>query len=332
MRHSLLFCILAVFTVRLVHAADNAPSVTPPVPAPAFVDVVSFEFRVDGENHKVVVTTSPNVLRVDEPDDGFSILYNPRTDFYIGLEHRNYTYWAFSWPEVRAAVEKSKRNESRLQELGNEGITGDLSPSAGSAFPDSATPPAGTNASDAGTPSAGTNVPDAVPSAGTNIPDVTTSSAGSDDSGYVWHPSADRKRIGDFNCVRWTGDTISGESVEAWCYNGVLPQVQTALAHLRTIDEPVALVPVRTVVPEFVFPVYDALLKGGVTPILITWGAEGDKNHFRFLESATREGKMSLFAVPKLYMKTTLITMDGMIKEQPAQAPAKTTLPKTWQN
>jgi hypothetical protein len=265
-------------------AADNqAQPVTPPVAAPAFLDVVSFEFQVDGENHKVVVTTSPTLLRVDEPDDGYSIIYNPQTDHYTGLEHRNYTWWEFSWPEVSSAVENSKRHEARLQELSNEGLSGDDAPPA-------------TNAASA-------------PTAG-------SLSGGADDSGYVWRLTTDKKRIADLDCVRWTGDTVSGESVEAWCYNGPLPKVQAAVERLRAINEPMALVPVRTVVPDFVFPVYDALARAGVTPVLIAWGGDKDKNSFRFIEAKTRDGKLSLFTVPKLYMKTTLITMDGLIDQK----------------
>jgi hypothetical protein len=293
MRSSLLFCILFL-AARSIQAADN--NGTPPLAAPAFLDVVSLEFQADGEKHKVVVTTGPTLLRVDEPDDGYSIIYNPQTDYYTGLEHRNYTYWEFSWPEVRAAVENSKRHETRLQELNNEGVNGDISPPS------------------------------------TNAPSATSSSVDSDDSGYVWHPTTDKKRIADLDCVRWTGDTVSGESVEAWCYNGPLPKVQAAVERLRAINEPIALVPVRTIVPDFIFPVYAALVKGGVTPVLITWGGDQDKNSFRFLEAKTRDGKLSLFTVPKLYMKTTLITMDGLINQQPAPADRKTAPTKTWQN
>jgi hypothetical protein len=262
-------------------AADNPASpLSPPLAAPAFLDVVSFEFKADGENHKVVVTSSPILLRVDEPADGYSVIYNPQTDHYTGLEHRNCTYWEFSWPEVRDAVENSKRHEARLQELSNEGLN-----------------------SDADTPSI-------------NAPNAASPSDGSDDSGYVWHPTTDTKRIAGLDCVRWTGDTVSGESVEAWCYNGPLPKLQAAVERLRAINEPMALVPVRTIVPDFIFPVYDALVKGGVTPVLINWGNDQDKNHFRFVEAKTRDGKLSLFTVPKLYMKTTLITMDGMIDQK----------------
>jgi len=109
--------------------------------------------------------------------------------------------------------------------------------------------------------------------------------------------------------------------------------VQTAVAALRTINEPIALVPVRTIAPDFIFPVFDALIKGGVTPVLITWGDDQqEKNYFRFAEAQTRDGKLSLFTVPKFYTKTTLVTMDGIVNEQPAPPAQKNDQPKTWQN
>ena len=293
----LLFPSVFLAAALSAQAADNkAQPVVPPVAAPAFVDVVSFEFQVDGENHKVVVTSSPNLLRVDEPSDGYSVIYDPQTDHYTGLEHRNYTYWEFSWPDVRAAVENSKRHEARLQELSNEGFSGDTSLTS------------------------------------TNSPNAASTSAGGDDSGYVWRATTDKKRIADLDCVRWTGETVSGENVEAWCYNSPLPKLQAAMEHLRTINEPIALVPVRMIAPDFVFLVYSALVKGGVTPVLISWGGDQHKNYFRFVEANTRDGKLSLFTVPKLYMKTTLITMDGLINEQPAQPERKSAPAKTWQN
>jgi hypothetical protein len=301
LRTSFVFGTVLFLAALAALAADNTSQpAASPMAAPAFLDVVTFEFRVEGENHKVVVTTAPTLLRVDEPSDGYSVIYNPQTDHYTGLEHRNYTYWEFSWPEVRAAVENSKRHETRLQELSNEGIMGDTSPPT-------------TNASSSASSSAST-------------------SAGADDSGYVWRATLDKKRIADLDCVRWTGDTVSGESVEAWCYNGPLPKLSAALERLRAISEPMALVPVRTIIPDFVFPVYDALVKGGVTPVLISWGGDKDKNHFRFVEAETRDGKLSLFTVPKLYIKTTLVTMDGMIDKQPVTERKASPPTKTWQN
>jgi len=311
MRTFHLFSIILFLAISAAQAADNPP----PQAAPAFLDVVNFEYSADGENHKVVVTNGPALLRVDELDDRYSVIYNPQTDFYTGLEHGNYTYWEFSWPEIRDEVENSKRHEARLQMLSNEGLNSEPTPSS-------------TNPLDPNTPV----IPPDASTPSTKAPTSTSVSASDDDSGYVWHATNEKKRIGDYDCIRWTGDTVSGENVEAWCYNGLLPKVQTAIENMRKINEPIALVPVRTIAPDFIFPVYAALFKGGVTPLQINWGDGQSKNYFRFISARTRDGKLSLFTVPKLYVKTTLVTMDGMIKEQPA-AGARTNAPaKTWQN
>lgn len=272
------------------------PAATPPVALPAFLDYVTFEFNDNGEDHKIIVTSSPTLMRFDELYEGYSIIYNPQTDFYIGLENRNYTYWEFSWPEVRAAVESSKRYEKRLQDLGSDGFLGD-------------------------NPNPATN---AAPNTANLAAAASSPSAGSDDSGFVWQTTTDHMKIAGLPCVRWTGDSAGGEKVDVWCFNGHLPKVEAAIAQLRKISNPMALVPVRLVAPDFIYPVYDALEKGGVTPILIQWGGDTERSQFRLVESRTRESKPNLFTVPKLYMKTTLVTMDGMTDKQPAQAPRGT--------
>ncbi len=102
---------------------------------------------------------------------------------------------------------------------------------------------------------------------------------------------------------------------------GPLPKVTSAILQLHTVDEPMALVPVRTIVPDFIFLVYGALTRSGVTPVMITWGADQEKGEFRLEKMETRPGKLALFTVPKLYIKTTLVTMDGLIDRQPARVP-----------
>jgi hypothetical protein len=73
-----------------------------------------------------------------------------------------------------------------------------------------------------------------------------------------------------------------------------------------------ALVPVRELVPPLVFVAWNALTRAGVTPIALTWGGEGNVNHFEFVSAKQREGKISYFQIPSLYRKTTLISMDGI--------------------
>ena len=135
------FALFAVLTASAAPPDNKTPPVktTPPIAAPAFLDVVAFTVHMEGENHPLTVTMGPSLLRVDEPIDRLSVIYDPQADYYIGLEHSNYTYWDFSWPNVRAQVETSKRYETRLRDLNTEGLN--ISP-----------PSADTNAS--GNPSA----------------------------------------------------------------------------------------------------------------------------------------------------------------------------------
>ncbi len=75
--------LLLVASLLLAPArAANNNAAPPPVPAPAYIDVVSFDFDADGETHKVVVTMSPNLTRVDEASEGYSVIYYPNSQFY----------------------------------------------------------------------------------------------------------------------------------------------------------------------------------------------------------------------------------------------------------
>jgi len=308
-----LFCCLlvAVGLLTSLHAAD-APRPLP-LNSPSTLNVVTFQFYGDEQYRKVIVTSSSGLQRIDEPDDRWSFLYDPSSQFYTGLEHDNYTYWGFSWPEVRGALETSKRGEKRLSDMSLNGLNAD-------------------------NPAPATNTPPAAPD--------PASLATGDDTGYVWKQTGEKKRIAGLECQRWTGDTISGENCVVWCYNGPLPRVTDAIDRLRETDEAITLVPIRTLVPDFIFPVYTALGKSGLVPVQINWGSGPDKGEFKLVDQKSRPYDAKLFAVPTLYRKTTLITLDGMIPEQPmpnsrntpaarvdhlkatpATAPANTTLP-----
>jgi len=282
---------LAALTPAPVQAVNNkAKPVVPPAPPapvlPATLDVVTFLVHTDGANHKLIVTTAPNMLRVDSPSEAYSVIYDPQTESYTGLEHSNYTYWEFSWPEIRAVVENSKRYASRMQELSFAGVS-----------PDAPAAP---------TPAASTNVVSA---------DAVTAIV-PDTSGYVWRQTNDHKNIAGLDCVQWIGETVSGDKVQAWCVARPLPKILDTVARLHTINEPMALVAIRSLAPPFIFPIFNAMTKGGVTPVLITWGPERQKNSFAFVEAKTREAKADLFGVPKLYRKTTLVSMDGMTDQK----------------
>jgi hypothetical protein len=292
MRPSLCAVFLSFFSISLqadnpkALPADDTPS-NAKIAAPAFVESVTFKIQAEGDNRILTVTSGPTLVRIDAPNDRMSVIYDPQTEHYIGLEHSNYTYWDFTWPQVRAVVQSSQRYAARLRDIGPEALSGDQP----------ATP---------------------APADATTSPVSTT--AGDDDSGYVWHPTTDHKRIDDLDCVHWVGETVAGENIDAWCATGLVAPVQSAVATLRAVNEPMALVPVRNFVPPLVFVAWDAMKKAGVTPVLITWGSGGDLSRFALAAQKTSPGRVSLFQVPHLYNKTTLVTMDGIGNQQPVTA------------
>jgi hypothetical protein len=315
MRRFFLFSVFSLSPAMLFAATGDksAQPASEPTPAPAIpavLDVITFQIHDEDGSRKIVVTPAPGLLRVDTPDDGLSIIYHPATEFYIGLENRNYTYWEFSWPDVEAAVKGTTRYQTRLKDVGTQGLNGYLPDPDGSGLPSTnAPPPNPFAASDALMDTNSASAPPAAP--------PTPTVADQNVSGYVWKPEGEKKRIAGIDCVKWSGDSVSGSPVEAWCCMTPLPKVRDALARLREINEPIALVPVRSLVPAFVFEVVDDLAKGGVTPVDIAWGDDPDKNHFTLVSVKTREGRAKLFAVPSLYVKTTLVTMDGIGNQKP---------------
>jgi hypothetical protein len=287
--------------------AKPAPKAQPvPIAAPAFVDSVTFNIESSGDRHLLTVISAPGLVRIDAPDDRLSVIYDPATEHYIGLEHSNYTYWEFSWPEVRDAVQNTHRYAQRLQDLGPE------------LMEENAIQPPGTS-TDSTTPSALANADGTTNSATVLDPNAAaaTTSAGDDTTGYVWHTTIDKKRIGDYDCVHWVGETVAGEKIDAWCAPSLLPQVEKGLTILQTVNEPIALVPVRDFVPPLVFVAWRALTKGGVTPVLMTWGSDSEADRFTLVNVKQRDGKLSYFQVPKDYIKTTLVTMDGVGNQKP---------------
>jgi hypothetical protein len=287
LRLSLAALLLSVPPALGARAASDAAPARSQVPAriaaPAFVDVVTFRVITGGEKQQLTVFSAPGLVRVDDPDDRLSVIYDPATEHYTGLEHSNDTYWDFSWPAVRDAVENTPRYATRLRDMGPELLE------------ENAIEPPSTNSS--------LSAPNTSP---------LTDSAGDDDSGYVWHTEPGAKRIADIDCVHWIGETVSGEKIDAWCAPRLIPQVERALATLQTMNEPMALVPVRNLMPPLAFVAWKTLTKGGVTPVQLAWGTDANANQLLLVSVKQREGSLSYFQVPGIYIKTTLVTMDGI--------------------
>jgi hypothetical protein len=286
---ALLVSLVPCARAQTAPTTNAAPEMGARKAAPAFLDAVTFKVDADGEKRTLVVTDAPSLDRIDVPSDQLTVIYDPATEHYTGLETSNYTYWEFSWPAVRAAVQGTGRYAARLRDIG----------------------PALMEEGSSSQPAAASD-----PLAGNSVSSTDSVGGDDDDSGYVWHTTVEKKRIAGFDCEHWVGETVAGETIDAWCAAGLQPPIERALATLKAINEPMALVPVREIVPPLVFVAWKTLTKAGVTPIDMTWGGEGDSNRFIFVNVKEHEGRISYFQIPDLYRKTTLLSMDGIGKQK----------------
>jgi hypothetical protein len=110
--HCLILSCIGLTAPLMSFAADAPP-----------VEAQRLEFeQVDfSDTRKINVTLTPDKIRVDQPQDKFSFIYDVSTKTYTGLEQRDAHYWSFNWPKVQAYVQNSKRYKRRLSDLNIEG-------------------------------------------------------------------------------------------------------------------------------------------------------------------------------------------------------------------
>jgi hypothetical protein len=258
--------LMAGLAVALVSTRLNATETTSPA------QLVEFQLREAGENKKISLILTPEKIRVDQPAEKFAAIYLAAGDKYTGLELRDATYWEFSWPEVQAVVQRSKRYERRLHDLNIEGMASyDLTrPDPAESLPESPI--------------------------------------------YLWRPTGVKRKIGIYETAQWIGQSASAPSVEAWCVEKELPGLKLSLDQIKKINEPMALVPVRPILPAIAFRVVDSLFKAHVTPIEILWGDGGDRNRLTLTRLESKKMDLKSFAVPNTFRKVQLNALDGILE------------------
>jgi len=252
-----LFCLVAV-----------ARAANPPGPA----QLLEFQVREAGETKKLALILTPEKIRVDQPDDKVAAIYEASNEKFTGLELRDGTYWEFSWPEIQATIQKSKRYERRFHDLNIEGLASyDLTR------------------------------PDPVDV----VPDAPI---------YQWRPTGEKRRIGAYETAQWLGTSATAPPVEAWCVENQLAGLKPALDQVKKINEPMALVPVRPILPAIAFLVVDSLFKAQVVPVEIDWGQSTDRNRLTLVKLESKNVDSKSFSVPNTYRKVQLNALDGILE------------------
>lgn len=239
------------------------------------VQAERMEFRVADltEEKKIIVTLTPAKIRVDQPEDKFAFIYDVATQSYTGLELRDAHYWKFSWPEVQAAVQASKRYKRRLNDLNIEGLA-----------------------------SYDITRPDPVET----LPETPQ---------FTWRTDDKTKKIGEYDCQHWLGNNRGGKDIEAWCVGQRVGGLKENLDRLKQVNEPMALVAVRPMLPPEFFVVVDSLYKAEVSPVEIAWGDHDDRTRLTLVRIEHKEVPVSLFQVPQTYLPSKLQALEGIVDD-----------------
>lgn len=66
-------------------------------------EVQSFQFlwREGDKQQPLRVFWDGNQMRIDTPEQNFSVLFDRRTEEFTGLEHRDAKYWRFNWLQLK---------------------------------------------------------------------------------------------------------------------------------------------------------------------------------------------------------------------------------------
>lgn len=246
--------------------------------APIPAQRMEFYLRDQVEGKRIIIYLTPDKIRVEQPEDKFAFIYDVPTKTYTGLELRDAHYWTFSWPKVQAHVQSTKRYQRRLQDLNIEGFA-----------------------------SYDITRPDPTPT----LPESPQ---------FIWRTGEGKKKVSGYECQLWLGDNRGGKDLEAWCVEQRVGGLKENLDRIKEVNEPIALVAVRPVMPPEFFVAVDSLYKAQVTPVEIAWGgtkqARGDdKTRLTLTSIQTKEVSPALFVVPKTYLPTKLLALEGITEE-----------------
>jgi hypothetical protein len=276
--------------------------------------IVTFEKHEAGtDTHPLKVTLGANLYRLDLPQDKLRVIYNPANERYLGLEISDGTYWNFTWPKVQAAVKASTRYTTRLQSLTSDGLDNYTNIATPTPTPAPTAPPAPASPGPSLPNTASTSASPPILSATQMADDMNATNPLADVPTYIWRPSESKKKVSGVRCTLWIGTNSSGDSIQAWCTEDVVPDADRAFKELREVNEPMALVPIRELVPPIVFMVYDQLHKSHITPLFIHWGGAKQGNTFSCTKVEYESYSPNLFHIPGSFRKTTLATMDGIM-------------------
>lgn len=146
---------------------------------------------------------------------------------------------------------------------------------------------------------------------------------------FIWRPDTAKKKISGYECQLWKGENRGGKDLEAWCVEQRVGGLKENLDRIKEVNEPMALVPVRPVLPPEFFVAVDSLYKAQVTPVEVAWGGtkqsrDDDRTRLTLRSIESKQISPALFTVPKTYLPSKLQALEGVVdedKDKPTPVP-----------
>jgi hypothetical protein len=129
---------------------------------------------------------------------------------------------------------------------------------------------------------------------------------------YRWKPGGKKKRIGAYECELWLGQSEQAPAVEAWCVETQVPLFHELLERLREINEPMALAPLRPLLPPLYFVVAESLRKAGVTPVELSWTQHSSPSQVTFQGAGEKKTESGQWKIPEGYLKSEMGALEGI--------------------
>lgn len=76
---------------------------------------MEFLWKTDRKEERLSLLRRGPYIRIDQPAQLFSLIYNTELQSFLGLEHLDAHFWSFDWPAIRTHANASRENGWRLR-------------------------------------------------------------------------------------------------------------------------------------------------------------------------------------------------------------------------
>lgn len=235
---------------------------------------LDFLWKTDRKEERLSLIRRGTYIRIDQPANLFSLIYNVELQSFLGLEHLDAHFWSFDWPTIRSHTQASRENGWRLRSdpFQEDPTIIPFSPSTPSSSPRA-----------------------------TVLHDLTRFSwIREADRGVRWTGKSEGGEVAEA-----LAGTQEGDHRAFWL---------STVEQLKTLSQIFHFLLGREAWPEPALAIWLSLPPEAGIPDAISWRkAEGGQGSLRLVSRKWTEPPSDLFAPPKAYQRENLEEIEGFL-------------------